>query len=358
MESDNGTMGTAEPLRGTANGALVLFLSVIQILASLIALPSNVAIVYIIYRTPSLRTKCFILIAAVAFIDILYSIQYMTVAVFELLVSSNLVSVFTTATSCIFIRLMFYSYACNVLICAVACDRLFAFIMPVRYFHTSMRATKVTLVVCACMFLADLIVVLASSASLKVVSCSNVITCLHPHLATYFSAKIIALDGLTAVLYVIFIVIGQIQVRQVKNNPSSNSNQFLKRQLKILPAINVIFLLHVVTLVTPGVFVLGLAPTFGASAWFGTFSKIVTSFPTWNPALNFVFYMWKSRDFKNAVVTWLGLAVPPVQSSGQQPRRSRQNRTAGNANTATPREAAGGAVVPISNIVHVEVTNF
>ncbi len=131
-------------------GSLGLFFTITKILASSVALPSRAteAIVYMLYKTPSLKTKCFVLIAAVAFIDVFYSIQYMTEAVFSLRVSSNIVTGFTTTTSCIFIYLMFYT-ACNVLICALACDRLFAFLLPVRYFHASMRGTKHNFIICA-----------------------------------------------------------------------------------------------------------------------------------------------------------------------------------------------------------------
>ncbi len=93
-------------------------------------------------------------------------------------------------------------------------------------------------------------------------------------LVSYFVYKIFVLNIGMAVLYIILLVIGRIQVWRMKWNPSSNANQFLKRHLAILPAVSVIVLLHVVTMVVPTIVVLGLVPYYATSRspWFGGFS--------------------------------------------------------------------------------------
>lgn len=286
---------------------------------------NNLITIFLIWRSEKLRTSCFILIAGHACFCCVMAIGFTTLGIHYLGLGLNFLTAEYTRVGCTFLYMttIFSSPPSSALSFLIALERVVAIAFPLAYRNYDKRWTKAVLALSSTVGVACAVAAITTMPAPRDAStkCYSMYSGFDPDYTVFFTYFNLAFSILAVLSYggmCIFIRVKN-QANQtvvISQTPEATEiNQFMKKQMKLLPMVNALTIAY-------GLFGVG-PPLLGST--FSTFadgqylqrgSLYVMALKSALPSLDFCILIWKCRDFRQTMKSVFGIHTNQVQGVG------------------------------------------
>lgn len=285
----------------------------------------NLLTIFLIRRTEKLRTSCFILIGGHACFCCIMAIGFTILGMHYLGLGLGFLTAVYTRIGCTFLytTTTFSSPPSSALSFLIAIERVIAIAFPVAYRNHDKRWTKLALALSTAV---GVLCVIAAIATISapwgdLTKCYSMFSGFDLNYSVFFTYFNLGFSILAVLSYVVMCIYIRVKNQSSPPGIASHSpetleiNQFMKKQMKLLPMVNALGIAYALFGVGPPL----LASTFSTLAdgqYLQRGSLYVMALKSALPSLDFCVLTWKCREFRHALKSMLGIKNNQVQEIG------------------------------------------